>query len=529
MSGVEAAHPPAVGVDAPSPAAPDAQRAAAGRALRGDVVRAVSDAAKLGASLMGTWAIGLVVRIYMPRHLGPAAFGGFQFADAFTGTLFIFASLGIDTYVRKEVATRRDHASEFFGGTLLLRVLLGALALAAGVVGLRLSGRHGDVLHLVVLFGVVQLLATVNSTYAAMLHAVGRVDGFSFWNVVSKLVWAAGIGLAVALGGGATAVAAAVVASELLRTAALAVLARRQVGLRFRVDVAASLGVVRASLPFFVGGVAQTLYSRVDVSIMAFLASPTEVGWYGAVQTLAGISLLLSPLIGWVLLPLTSRAAARSEAELMFVTRRAMEVILAVAFPASLFLYLSAEPLVRLAFGAEYAPAAPGLRVLAPTLLLTYAAMVSASVLVRLERGWAVTWVTLGGMAISPALNFVLVPHGLRTLGPGGAGVGAATALVVTELYTAVSLTWLIGRGSVDRRLAGALARTLAVCAAVVVLDRLLAPYGAWRLAADAAAYVAGVVATGAVRVGEVVALARGALGARRARGAEGTLVPQNG
>lgn len=489
--------------------APTADTATPTASLRRDVRRALRDASKLGSSLLGTWAIALGVRIYMPRFLGPAAFGGFQFADAFTTALFVLAGLGIETYTRKEIATRREHASDFFGGTLLLRLAISTILLVAAVAALHAAGKSDEVLRLVVILGVAQVLATVNTTYAAMLHAAGRVDGLSVWNVVSKLAWGAGIGIAFGCGWGVTGAAIAMLAAELLKTAALAVLAGRHLGLHFRVDVAASLAVLRASLPFFMGSVAQMIYGKVDVSIMSFLTSDTEVGWYGAAGTLAGMSMLLSPLIGWVLLPLTSRAAARSEDELMLVTRRSMETILSIAIPTSLFFYVAAEPVVALAFGAAYAPAVLALRLLAPTFVLTYSAIVSASILIRLERGWAVSWAMTSGLVLSPVLNLWLVPWGLRTFGPGGAGAGAAIALVVTETYTAGVMAWLIGRRGIDRRLGRVLARTLAVCALVLLVDRLLAPLGAWRLGIDAMLYVAGVIGSGAVDLRELTGVVR--------------------
>ena len=500
---------------APPPVPPPSEPSVRGE-LRVDVWRALRDAAKLGGSLLGTWAVGLLVRIALPRHLGPTAFGGFQFADAFTTTIFIAASLGLDTYVRKEVAINREHASDFFGGTFLLRLALSVVVLVAGVAALGAAGKPQDVLRLVVVLGVAQVIYNLNAIYAAMLQAVGQVDGLSVWNVASKLVWGAGIAVALALGGGVTGVAVAMLVSEALKAVALAILSHRHVGLRFRIDAAASRAVVRASLPYFTASIAQMVYCKVDVSIMSFLTNDTEVGWYGAAGTLAGMSLLLSPLIGWVLLPLTSRAAARSEDELMLVTRRSMEMILCLAIPASLSLFVAAEPIVALAFGRAFAPAAMSLRLLAPTFVLTYAAMVSASVLVRLDRGWAVSWVSVSGMFISPVLNLWLVPHGLRALGPGGAGVGAGTALVLTELYTAGTMAWLIGHRGIDRRLVVVLAKTVGVCVAVLVADHLLTPVGSWRLAADAALYAFGVLTTGAVNVREITGYARGFAGARR-------------
>ena len=497
----------------PAPAPTDAGDGQS--ALQHDVLRSVGNGVKLGASLVGTWAIGLGVRVFLPRHLGPAAFGAYQFADAFTYTLFIITGLGVDSYIQKEIPTRPEHASDFCGGVLGLRLVLSVVMMFAGVVALMHGGKSAEVRDLVVILGIAQVLTNLSYTCNLMSQSVGEVDGQSVLNVIGKFAWALGVAIALWCGTGVRGVALATLATEAFKLAGYARLARRHVRVRLRIDVAATRFVVRASVPFLLGAIAQAVYCRVDVSVMSFLTNDMEVGYYGAAGTLAGMSLLLAPLLGWVLGPLTSRAAARSRDELMLVTRRATEAILAVAIPASLLLLLGAEPIVELAFGPAYAPAAQSLRLLAPTFVLTYLAMVSSTVLVRLERAWAVTWVAVGGMALSPLLNLWLVPAGLRLLGRGGAGVGAGTALVTTEAFTAGAMLVLIGRAGIDRRLSVALGKTAMVCAVVITAHWLLAPIGIWRLVVDGLLYVGGVTATRAVRFSEVADLARGLLAAR--------------
>ncbi len=507
------------GSDASPPPAPRATPSGIDHAILGhDVVQSVQNALKLGMGLMGTWAVALAIRLALPRLLGPAPFGELQFADAFTTTAFIVTSLGVETYVRKEIATRREHASDFFAGTMLLGLVVGVLVMLLSVVGLRMAGKPEGVLQLVMIMGVAQILTNLNAIYAALLHAVGRVSGLTFLNVGSKVLWGVGIAATLSAGYGVRGVAYSMLAAEVVRTLVLAVLARRHVALRLRIDVGKSWMVLVASLPFFVGGVAQTIYARIDVSIMSFLATDTEVGWYGAASTLAGISLLLSPLISWVLLPLTSRAAARSEAELMLVARRAMELVLVAAYPVSLFLFVGSDVLIGLAFGDAFAEAERSLRILAPTFVLTYAAMVSASLLVRLERGWAVTWVSMSGMVIAPTLNLALVPVFYERFGAGGAGMGAATALTLTELVTASAMSWLLRAQAFDRRTAVVMGKTFAVGLAVIALDQAMRHrgFGGWRLLLDGALYLGGVVAWGALDLRAGLGLARSAIASRR-------------
>src|SRR3954471_571934 len=92
-----------------------------------DAATALRNAIKLGGSLLATWTVALAVRFQLPRHLGPVRFGDFNFCDSFTAAFFIFLSLGIETYIQKEVSVRPKHASDFFGGVLLVRGTLSLL------------------------------------------------------------------------------------------------------------------------------------------------------------------------------------------------------------------------------------------------------------------------------------------------------------------------------------------------------------------------------------------------------------------
>ncbi len=480
---------PAFGAPAGALSAPAAP---ARPGLDADVVAALRNATKLGLSLVCTWGVALVVRVLLPRHLGPSLFGTFQFADAFTSGLFVLASLGIETYVRREVAVRREHAGEFYGGVLALRLLLGAVLVAGSVISLSLAGRPPAVLRVVLVLAITQFFVTQNATYAAMLHAVGKVNELSVLSVVSKLVWGGGIVVGLLSGGGVLSIALAMLASEALKMAALEVVARRHFALRTRIDVRATFLVLVGSMPFFAGGLSQALAGKLNMTLMSFLANDIELGWYGAASSIAGIALMLSPLLSWVLLPLAARADSRSAEELTTLTRRSMLLVLTVAVPITLMLGLGADVIVRTLFGPAYAPAALSLRALAPTFVLTYVGIVSAAALIGQGRGWTVTAVLLSGLALSPASNWLLIPRALHALGPGGAGVGAAIALNFTEAFNAVALSLALGGRAFGRRNLIAVGKMAAAAIAVVVVDRVaLARWELARLVADALLYAA--------------------------------------
>lgn len=469
-----------------------------------ETVLAARNALKLGGSLLATWGIAMAMRFLLPRYLGPERFGALSFADAFTATFFIALGLGVDLYVRKQVSVRPSHASDFFGGTFILRVGMSAVIMAVMAAAMHGMNRPPEIRRVVYIFAVAQFFVAANSTLSALLHAKGRVGGMSVLAIATKTAWALGVLVAIATSAGLWGFALAYLISEAIESVVLFGLASRHLGLVFRVDVTATKAMVLFSLPYYLNSFATTAYGKLDVTLLALADTSTEVGFYAAASAIAGLSLLVTPLIGWVLMPTLARAAARSHEELFSRIRRSAELILSVAIPAALLVSLGADLIVRLLFGAAFAPAALALRILSPAFVVTYLAIVYAMTLLMLERAWTLTAISLGGLAVNLLLNVTLIRPSRALFGEGGSGAGCALAMLGTELFVASAMASIVGRRAFDRRAVTAIGKSLAACVLVVIVDRVIADLGWVRLGVDAAVYLVTVVATGAIRLREI-------------------------
>ncbi len=489
-----------------------------------EVGLAIRNAAKLGGSLTVTWGIGLAVRLYLPRFLGPERFGILNFADAFTATAFVILGFGLDTYVRKEVSVRPEHASDFIGSVMLLRVVLAVLVFAGMEGVLSATHRSDEVRDLVRIYGIAQLCVIGSTTSAGLLHAKGSVDEMSILTVVTKIVWGIGVAIAIAFDLGLWAYGLAMVVSEGLKSSILFGFARKHLALELRLDVRALKDVIKKSAPFYIAGISTTIYNKIDVSILAVKSTDQEVGWYGAATSLAGLTLLLTPLISWVMMPLFARAAAVSEEELCSMARRALELILTLTIPVALLMAVGADVWIRVVFGAAFAPSALALRVLAPVFVVMYVSIVCWCALTMLNRTWTLTAIFASGIAVSPALNLLLIRPGLRLFGAGGGGAACATATLGTELCVVTPMLVMMGRRMADARLLGMLGKSLAGVGLVLFADRLLAPWlGPFRVLPDALLYFGFVIVTRAVNVAELVQWTKMALRTRQGKQADGT------
>lgn len=476
---------------------------------------ALRNAAMLAASLAGTLGVAAGIRIWMPRYLGPDAFGRLAFAEDFAAAAMFLTNLGVETYIRREVARRPAHASEFFGGLIEVRLLASVVVAVAMAALLTAMGKPRSDWGLVYIFGLGQVAFVLNSSLNSLLQAVGKVRETAIYNVVSKVLWGAGIYLGLRLGFGVIAVPVSFFITEALKVPVYLWACRGNLALRLRFDLGPMKGVLVFSFPFFLNQLGHELYGRLGVTTMSSMATHAEVGWFGAANQVKTLVLLALPIINAVLLPMSSRLAT-DVAVLNEVMRGTVRLALVLTAPLAVVLALNADWIVRTLFSDEFMPAARSLRVLAVIIPLSCYAVLSAMHLMQLDRIWGMTFISLGGLAVAAILNPVFIRHGVSHLGTGGAGMGAAAAAVVTELAVNALMFSSLGRAGGDRRLAVLALKLTVVFAAMVGLHALVAPHGFRGLLLDTASWLVLGTLAGAIPAREIAGRIRAALERRR-------------
>jgi len=492
---------------------------------------AVRNALQLGLSLVATYGVGMAVRMFfLPRTLGPEALGVFTAADFVANTAFLFTTFGMEPYTQKEVSVRQEHASDFVGTVILLRMVM-FFILTAGM-GLYLT--LTDQTHLLwPALGMAGMYALFhhNSSWGALLTATREVAGLAKINVATKLVWGGAVVVFVLLGHGVLGVALGFLVGEVVKAVLLYFEVFRRVPLKLRVDWAATRKVLVAAFPFMLNSVS-LIYSKLDVNMMSYWhMSPAELGWYGSAVQISGFTLVLMPLLGGAVVPLFSRAAARSQEDLDRVGARTMSTILTFALAGGFAMGLGSELAVRLTAGVDFLPSVPALMILCANFAATYVAVICSYFVWAKKGPWFVTCVSALGLVVNPIFNILLI-RPLAERGAGWAGTGAALATVSTELFVIAILLTMVGKNLFDRHARSMLLRTALVMLLVGFLHTQLrplveapppwlgAPHGvpvlAARLLIEAAAYVGLAVLTRAINIRETLEFVRSALRTRQ-------------
>jgi O-antigen/teichoic acid export membrane protein len=487
---------------------------------------AARNGAMLGSSLFITASLGVMVSLFIvPRTVGETGTGILGFGEALATVMLVFAGFGMDTYLRKELATDRNHAKSFFSSVLVVRLLVTLLLTGFAVAVLVLrhqsdQGRSeatdrafGATLLVVVLYCAAQFFQQTSESYAAMLQAVGEVRQQSRLTIRTKILWVALVVAGLALDLGLWVVPFALLITEIAKTLVLGVSAHRVFHFEWNVRPAHARPVIKAAAPFLVTALSVKVISWVDVALVKLITGDdSETGYYTIALRISALALLIAPLIQWVVLPLASRAAERSRDDFAELVRRSFQWVLCAGVPISLLLGLNADILIKTALQKSFEPAIPSLQVLSAVIALSYVSILGATLLIADGRSWRVVRITFITIAVDIVLNVFLIRHGWTSWGQaengvraGGAGVGAALALVSAEAIGASCYLWelrrVVGRvsDSVSRR---SIASMLACCLAVIAVDRLALPVvGLARPLVDLMVFIALMTGAGVIRL----------------------------
>jgi len=377
----------------------------------------------------------LILFVVAGRTLGDVEFGKFSFALAL-GTIFeTLMDFGLHQVTIRAVARDRSQATALLHHTLGIKLVWGAVAMAALAATATILRPEWDVRLACYLLGGSLVLRSYMLTIRGVLQGLERFGWDSIVVAADRAILLAFGTAALVAGGGLRGLAIAFVVARGTALAFAAWLTHAElggVGLRFDRAIWRELQTAALPLGFFL--VVLNLYSYVDGVMLGVMRGDVETGLYAAAyRTYEGMSYLPS-IIASVLTPRLSDLFVTDRTEHRRVALGGLAGSVGLALLVGAAAYLLATPLLTWLFGAEFAPAASPFRILCLGLPLVFSIWVLHAIIISVNRERLLVKTALVGLAVNVSLNLYVIPR----MGADG----AALATVVGEL---VSMTILIG------------------------------------------------------------------------------------
>ena len=142
----------------------------------------------LGISQVITSILGFFLLIYTARYLGEVGFGKYSFAVSFTALFTIFANLGINNYIIREIARNKELTNEYLTNVSVIKLLLSFLAFGSIVFTINLMNYPQDTTYAVYLFGIYTILTSFALTFRSIFQAFERMEYHAVVMIIEKLI-----------------------------------------------------------------------------------------------------------------------------------------------------------------------------------------------------------------------------------------------------------------------------------------------------------------------------------------------------
>jgi O-antigen/teichoic acid export membrane protein len=366
--------------------------------------------------------------VIIARRLGAEDFGGYSFAFSLASILLVLGDMGLSKLVVRELSPRREEASRYLGGLLLLRLATGAAGILVLYAFIRWAGRRGDVGWALLLIGVSLVLSTgFRRLFDAIFQALEEMKYQACMDMVDVFL-TFGLGVyAVRSGWGLQGVALAMFYGSTVASILDFLLLVRKVGrprLQWELDFMKSL--IKGALPFAGMGLITFLFGYMNTVIISLFRGDWQAGLFsGAYRVVWGMALIPATVMTAVF-PYLSRTRGEGKAHGVLVGR-VVKYLSMLSLPFSLLLLLYSRQVMELLYGAEYSGGVPALAIMAAAPVFSFAYIPLADLLNAHYRHRRSLAALLTAALVNAFLCLVLV----QLMGISGAAVATLAAEAV--------------------------------------------------------------------------------------------------
>lgn len=468
--------------------------------------RLVKNSIFMSGSVVVGGLILFLVLVLCARYLSVARFGDFTLIITLASIFQLFADGGVINITIRDVARETDKQGEILGLTRgfvwLVSISLGLLLWA----GTELFVAEPYLKTTIYWMGGGALAALHGSLYQSVLRAHEDLGVVALGGILHKIVLLGMVGAAIHWDLGIEGVAAVHCLANLLQWWFFTYWVRsRYTRSRLHLDRKGIRYLVREAVPLGAGVVLRRLTVHLCTFLLAVLAGSVAVGLYNSAYRFTQMTEVGAVALATVLFPALAKLQQSSIERFRQLSADSIRVLIVISAPVAGLLAALGDQYVVVAYGDAYSAAGPALRLLGASLVFLVPGALLRSVFAALDQQGAFMRLSIIGILINAATGALLVHYYQAT--------GAALATLITEVATFYIACFMLRQHEVYVASTAIFARALGA-AGLLAIPLAQFCHSASKLVlvigtvVYSVAYVAAVVALGAIRLSELQALA---------------------
>jgi O-antigen/teichoic acid export membrane protein len=382
-----------------------------------------------------TIAVPLITYPYLTRILGPIGIGKFSFLTSYTNYFVLLSSLGLPIYGVREIAKVRDNKvllDKTFSELFVLNFIMSIFVFF--LLGLSLSFPS--------------ILSNENKmkyfSLAFLSISFLKVDwlfkGLEKYNIITLINIFTRVGLVVSIFYFINAKTdywiyyAITVAAHIILSILFFVISLKHVNIKF-----SNLNFNKHLRPLFLifaSVLAISVYDFLDMVILGYISTASEVGFYTVSMKVVRITLSIVTSLSVVIMPRMSYYLKKNDIKAFYdIFNNSIHFISLISLPALIGIILLAPNIIGLFAGDSFIPAINLLICLAFLIIIIgYSNLLGTQLLIPSGKEKYYLYCVSIGAFINLLLNFILIPH-YNALGAVVATLISAISVFLASLY----------------------------------------------------------------------------------------------
>lgn len=376
-------------------------------------------------------ALALVAVGMLTRYLGTDGFGKYTTMLAFFAFFGAIGDFGLYTIATREISREGANESYILSRIFTLRTVISLTVTTLVALGTWFLPYDRDVQISILIAAVAFIFSSSYGLLNGLFQKHIAMDRVAFAELSGKVLQVGVIAYAFTTQQSFIFVALSLLITTLWSFLLVFWMARRWVRLLPTVDTVFWRSFLKESAPLGVAAVVTFLYFKCDTILLSFLQNQHDVGIYGAAYKIIETIVFFPAMVIGLVFPLLSRYVFTNTRMFNVIANTLIKIFLIILIPLVVTLIALADPIIHIVGGADFAAAAPVLRVLAFTLIFIFFGQLFTSIAIVATQQKKLMYIQCIAAAGNIAANILFI-----TL---FSYMGAAYVSIATELFVALA------------------------------------------------------------------------------------------
>ncbi len=376
--------------------------------------------------------ISFFVGAWVARYLGPEGQGILSYGQSFIMFFVIFADLGLNKMLVRELVEKSEKdPGKLLGTSLGLRLGSGVLAYLVMFVMIQFWSQGSPANEVILILGLMILVKSIGVIFESHLNArvLGRLDAQV--KFVSGLVTSGLRILAILSGMSIYWFAVILVLTELVNAIGMGWFAFKRIPspTPWKFDMGYARQLVKDSWSLLLAGFVITVYMQIDQVMITNMIGAYQNGIYAVAMRLLSVWYFIPGIVSKAILPAIMNAYKTDEKLFTHRVQMLMDIFWVIAVGIGLLMAVFGKTIVYGLFGDEFGPATQVIYIHIWSLLFVFIGTAGSNWLLCKNLQHISLYRTILGMVVNIGLNYFLIP----TMGINGAAIATLVSQMMAS------------------------------------------------------------------------------------------------